>query len=99
MTEGLRALPTTRAICSAVALCVRLSPTGAAIMMVEQSCRKSRRDTPLFRRCVPIVSFPPVDIDSLLATWLWANFESSCNASPECRAQELLTRTEPDLED
>src|ERR1700687_96684 len=65
MTDGLRALPTIRATCAAVALLVRLRPTGAATMRVEQSCRKLRRDTPLFCRCAAIVSFSPVFMDSL----------------------------------
>src|ERR1700686_5831456 len=65
MTDGLRALPTIRATCAAVALLVRLRPTGAATMRVEQSCKKLRRDTPLFCRCAAIVSFSPVFMDSL----------------------------------
>ena len=34
-------------------------------MSVEQSCRKLRRDTPLFFRCAAMVSFSPVFMDSL----------------------------------
>src|ERR1700732_4962816 len=65
MTEGLRALPTIRATCAAVALLVRLRPTGATTMRVEQSCKKLRRDTPLLCRCAAMVSFSPVFMDSL----------------------------------
>src|SRR5580692_9962385 len=65
MTEGLRALPTILAICAAVALPVRLRPTGAVTISVEQSCRKLRRDTPHFFRCAAIVSLSPVFMDSL----------------------------------
>src|SRR5450755_2741656 len=65
ITDGLRALPTILAIWAAVALLVRLRPTGAVTMSVEQSCRKLRRDTPLFFRCAAIVSLSPVFMDSL----------------------------------
>src|SRR5579872_2668432 len=65
MTDGRLALPTSFATCAAVRWLVRLKPIGAATMTFEQSCRKLRRDTPLFLRCVAIVCFSPVDIDSL----------------------------------